>query len=839
MSHSRFGVILPLLLFVSPILPQRVPDVHPIPLIIERNQGQAPSDVRYLTHCGDLEAFFTSHGVEFLQSSGNSAKVSWRLVGGMAPVEPVGSQPMPSHSNYFIGGDSSQWVTGIENDGEVTYAGVYPGIDVVFHGSGGNLEHDFRVAPSGDPQRIGFRFEGKTSQSVDANGDLEIGMGSGTMIARKPVAYQDTGSGRSQINAQFALDPDGTVRFAIGPYDRARELVIDPVFGFSTYLAGSDGSLPLAVTSDAKGNIYITGSTMSRNFPLKNPIDKMPPAANFEEIFVSSFGPDGKTLRFSTYLGGGTFSSGSAIAVDGKGNILVAGIATSNFPHAGALPELSCSRHSDNPCYFLASISPSGTTLNYAGKAGGMAGNYGDNYLFPSLTLDSKRNVYLAGLTDDKSFLITPGTLGTSIPGYPQETAVVMKISPEGEVIYSTIIPAKPNVEGQPTFAAAGIVVDQDGRVTIGGTASPGLPTTPGVVDDRFPNSNSDGQATAGFILQLNPTASAIEYATYLRGTDLVGGVTQDKLGNIWLAGTTAETNLPVSPHAFQKAPPDRARECDGGFVIGVGESGKRIVAATYLSGVYTAPVSSCVGGLDGIALDSKGNVYVGGFSDSPDFPVRDPFVDFYDPMVGYAADMILAGLNPSLSSLIFGSYLNPWGNDPLTQAGSTFAALATDSKGDLIVVGNTTAVDFPTTPEAFQSKNPANHGELFEVVSGFVAKLEMGVAAPSACLDTPSLVFFPPPPSGPATLTAHLTNCGDAPLHVKSLVSSSTYITVKSGCSVLNPGASCPIDVTYDSTEEGSGVISIFDDAQVEPQFLPVSSTSSDATASGQPPRK
>src|SRR5579863_9596609 len=221
MRSSRFLVMFPLVLCTSAFSSEARTSFNAIPVVIEKNQGQAPSDVRYLTRYGGLEALFTSRGVEFLNSSEGSTRVSLRVVGGAANIEPVGGSPLKSHSNYFIGNDSRQWVTEVENEREVTYPAVYPGIDLVFHGLGGELEHDFRVAPGRDPKTIAFRFEGTAAPALDANGDLKIALGTGTMIVRRPVAYQETGSNRSPVNARFALDLDGTVRFDVGPYGRA------------------------------------------------------------------------------------------------------------------------------------------------------------------------------------------------------------------------------------------------------------------------------------------------------------------------------------------------------------------------------------------------------------------------------------------------------------------------------------------------------------------------------------------------------------------------------------------------------------------------------------------
>jgi len=244
------------------------------------------------------------------------------------------------------------------------------------------------------------------------------------------------------------------------------------------------------------------------------------------EAFVTKLDPTGHTVLYSTYLGGSSRNYGNAIALDPSGNIVVAGTSGSNdFPHAGSVPPLTC--EGNNDCFFIASLKSDGSAFNYAGLIGGIEGTAVQSGSSGSgvLAIDAAGDAYLASVTDDSNFETTPGTLSTSVPGYPYNSTFVLKVDTKGALAYSTIVPGTGaqnlGIYLNNVFIPNGISVNANGDATIAGTAGPGLPSTSGVIQPTFPNP-STGNASAGFVLQLNAKASAINYATYITGTDLV-----------------------------------------------------------------------------------------------------------------------------------------------------------------------------------------------------------------------------------------------------------------------------------------------------------------------------
>jgi hypothetical protein len=786
--------------------------LRPLPLSFEENRGQISAPYAYFTHYEGLHAGFLPNRADLLvpESKGKYRKLSIRLLRGSA--SPVGVDQQAGRSNYLRGANASRWVRGAANYKKIEYPDLYPGISLLFYGNGNRLEHDFRIEPGANPSQIAFQIDGAKRIALSSEGDLNIYVGGCALTLQKPTAYQYVSGERKEVDAGFLLANDGTVSFRIGNYSAASRLIIDPVFVFSTYLGGSGSDAIAAVATDSEGYIYVTGTTSSVDFPTANA--EQPQLNGAQNLFVTKLDPTGAKLIYSTYLGGSDSQGAdqsSAIVIDGNGNAIIAGITSSrDFPFAGAIQSPNCPFNAS--CYFLASISPDGSHLNYAGEIGGEAADLGSDGL---IALDSSADVYLAGNTSSPNFPITPGTLSSSVPGYPYSTLFVLKVDPTGRLLYSTVITGN-SVSG--AFVPSGIAVDATGQATVVGTASSGLSTTGNVIQPTFPNSSAS-TATAGFILQLNATASKMNYSSYLPGTDGAGGFAVDPKGDIYIAGATAETNLPVSANAYE-------RKADSGYVMELSAGAATVKAATYFKCCLAYPPYTV--NAIGIALDSNSNVFIGGETEASSFPLMYPFTPVFE-FTESNSEMALAELNPGLTTLLFGSFLS---STDAVFPGSTFSGLAVDKSNDLIVAGKTMAYDFPTTPGSFQPQLPSSQNPLNSTVSAtFISKIDLAPAAPSACLDAYSENFTPPNalptlPGKSKTATINLTNCGNAPLHLSSITSSDPSFTAAQSCGVIAAGTSCPVTVTFAPVRAGTleAVISFEDDSAIPLQKVIVS---------------
>ncbi len=320
------------------------------------------------------------------------------------------------------------------------FQNAYPGIDIVFHGSNARVENDFEVAAGSDPSRIAFRLEGADRVTISGQGDLLVRRGTSVVVFKEPVAYQENGSHRTDVQAKYWIARDGSVRFRLGRYDHTRRLVIDPVVVFSTYFTGP--FLISGMTTDAAGDIYLTGMTESTTFPVSNPEQpKLDSGGIFDitmDAFVSKFDPTGHTLLFSTYLGGSNYESAGSIAVSPNGNVIVSGAtASADFPHAGAIVSPSF-QGSD---FFLTSLTPDGSRLVFSGLIGGISGASPYDDVTVPIAVDSQNNIYMAGASGDTNFQFTTGSLDSNPLEYPDSFMFFLKTDPTGKLVYSAAIP--------------------------------------------------------------------------------------------------------------------------------------------------------------------------------------------------------------------------------------------------------------------------------------------------------------------------------------------------------------------------------------------------------------
>ena len=208
---------------------------------------------------------------------------------------------LDAKSNYLVGTED-QWRHDVANYAAVRYDEVYDGIDLRYYGNQRQLEYDFIVKAGADAGAIRFDFQGAQSVSIDENGNLILSLDdTGQTIAfQAPVAYQDGPAGREWVTSRYTLLEDGSVGFEVGSYDASRELVIDPILAYGTYLGGSGGEQIWNMDTDAAGNVYVTGYTTSTNLPTVGAIRSPAPTTSSSASSAPTLG----TLVYSTYIGG-------------------------------------------------------------------------------------------------------------------------------------------------------------------------------------------------------------------------------------------------------------------------------------------------------------------------------------------------------------------------------------------------------------------------------------------------------------------------------------------------------------------------------------------------------
>jgi Beta-propeller repeat len=235
-------------------------------LAFEENRGQVDRSVEFLARSHGFYVALTPHGALFFPGSRQPGRLLLQFAGSSV-VHGVGEGRLPRTVSYLKGHDPSGWRTGIPTFSQIRYQDIYPGVDLVYHTNGGELEYDFKVAAAADPAQIRLTVGGARSLKLDGGGDLDVESQAGTLRMKAPVAFQTGGgAGRSSVAARFVVE-HGQARLSVGAYDRSRPLVIDPVFSYSSFLGGPSNDYVRAIAVDGAGNAYVTGETWSNGFP--------------------------------------------------------------------------------------------------------------------------------------------------------------------------------------------------------------------------------------------------------------------------------------------------------------------------------------------------------------------------------------------------------------------------------------------------------------------------------------------------------------------------------------------------------------------------------------------
>ena len=592
------------------------------------------------------------------------ATVRMTLAGGNAAAIASGADELPGKISYFTGKNPALWRTNIPTYRRVTYRDVYPGVDLLYHGTQQHLEYDFVVHPNGDPASIKLAFGGSRSLRLDARGDLVLQTGAGVVRHRKPHVYQDLNGVRQPVDGRYRLIARDQVGFEIGAYDRTRPLVIDPVLVYSTFLGGTQSDEGWGIAVDSNGAVYVVGNTFSTNFPLgAGALDATHNGGGLD-VFVTKLNPAGSAVVYSTYLGGSDFDEGQSIAVNAAGAAyVVGGTSSTDFPTTGGAFDTSFNGVVDA---FVTKLAPDGLAIEYSTYLGGSGDDRGRG-----VALDTAGNGYIAGITVSSDFPTTVGAFDTTANG--AEDAFVTKMNATGStLVYSALL------GGDSTDYGLGIAVDGAGSAYMTGrTLSSTFPTTVGGFD------TTPGGSADAFIAKVDPLGATLSYSTFLGGSAFDQGfrVAVDSLGAAYVVGLTLSADFPTTPGAF-----DRSYGGGSGdvFVAKLNGSGSALGFSTLLGG----------GGLDfagGIAVDTMGYTYVSGVTASSDFPTT---ANAPDMSANGGNDVFVAKLTPNGGALMYATYLGGTGQDESR-------ALAIDTVGAAYVAGITASTGFPTTAGA------------------------------------------------------------------------------------------------------------------------------------------
>lgn len=616
-----------------------------LPLAFSPETGPSGAPARFLSRNAHFSLRLAPAGFDVLPAGG-AAPLRIRLEGASRRPALEGVDPLPGRSFYYFGNDPKLWRTNVPNFAKVRYRALYPGIDLLFYGNSGQLEYDLILAPHARPESVRMRFDGARRLALEASGDLRIETASGVLWQKVPAIYQERAGNRRPVSGRyvvegkrvrFALDGyDPSLGLVIDPVlvyatyfggtgdDTPGALAVDaagnsyiagytvsanypaspasaasvPHGGedvfvtkldptgqrvlYSVLLGGSANDEAYAIAIDAAGNAYVTGTTVSSNFPTTlNPYQ--PHIKGGWDAFVLKLDPSGNLL-YSTYLGGGQKQPCNCdpndyaygIAVDAAGNAFVTGLTWSaDFPNTAQ------THVPDEGDALVTELNPAGNLVfsTLIGSTGWDAAN--------AIAVGASGMVYVAGVTTSTNLPVTANAFQNRFGGvgpWGFGDAWVAKINPQAATPSATVV-ALTYLGGASDESATAIKVDAAENVYVSGwTLSPAFPVTRGAYQTVFGGGTNWGD---GFIAKLNSSLTTAIYSTYFGGSgdEVANHLQVDSAGDVFVTGWT--TSPALTPAALGSNPtaiqPTYAPGGMDGYLAELNPAGSAVTWFTFL----------------------------------------------------------------------------------------------------------------------------------------------------------------------------------------------------------------------------------------------------------------
>ena len=464
-----------------------------------------------------------------------------RFVNAAPTAHPLAAGRTAEHRNFFQGSDPAHWAADMRGYRTLAYPELWPGVGARFYENDQQrLEYDFTVAPGADPAAIGLRHDG-AEVALDALGNLVLTTSVGTVRELAPQAWQtDAAGARRPVACRYELGAGGTVRFALGNYDRALPLTIDPTVVFATYTGSTATNWGFTATYDAAGNLYSGGIAFSLGYPASPGAYQTSCAGIIDMALikydVTKTGPAARA--WATYLGGSLADFPASLVTNAQGELLVLGsTGSADFPTTtGAVQRTFMGGPAADPFgdaaqstiyqvngsdIVVCRLSASGAALQASTYLGGsnndgllplnpytaapqLAHNYGDPFR-GDILVDAANNVYIASSTSSSNFPMARGFQSTYRGG--TSDGVVCKLNAGltallwGSYLGGSASDAAYSLQLEPTTGDVYVA---------GGTLSADLPGTTGALNPRALG-NVDG-----FAARIAASGTSLLRATYL-----------------------------------------------------------------------------------------------------------------------------------------------------------------------------------------------------------------------------------------------------------------------------------------------------------------------------------
>ncbi len=581
-------------------------------------------------------------------------------------VTPVGRSRIEGDHNYFIGNDSSQWRRNVPRFAIVVYENLYDGIDLRYRLLDGRVKYEFIVHPFIDPDQIRVRVRGSDGLHLSPEGDLIIRTSVGEMIDADLLTFlQEEPS--NEIGSSFELFGGDLYGFRVADYHASSTLVIDPEI-YSSYLGGEDYDECYGIAYDQEHKIYITGITVSTDFPT-TPGSFNSTGSSTYGAFVSKFDPLNWSLVYSTYLGGSSSSEALDIAVDSEGQAHVTG-----NTYSADFPTTPGTFSVPGGTIFLTKLADDGADLVYSTVLGGNGYDQAG-----VIALDEEGRAIIGGYSSSDNFPIVPGSyVGTD--DWDSLNIFITKFNQYGSaLVFSSMF------GGNRNQYLGDIFISPSGEIYVTGlTRSSDFPTSEGAYQTVKYSSGYDG-----FVGVLNSNCSQLEHMTLFGGdsTDYPTNLVLGSNGQIIVTGYTYSQDYPTTDGAFFES-------FQGGYTDGF---------LTVMNDDFSdIEYSSYIGGNDtdnpmDIGVSSGGDVFLTGSTESLDLPLTTD--GFPAPSPDDSGNAFLMRLDPSMTSLVYSTYLGG------TRSDWIYDMAIMDGEA-ILLAGSTFSNDTYVSDDAFQNES-------------------------------------------------------------------------------------------------------------------------------------
>jgi hypothetical protein len=622
--------------------------------------------------------------------------ISERWVGGK--VQAIkGEEELQTKVSYFIGNDPSKHRSNLPTYRYVSLGEVWSGVEVKLKATQKTVEKLFYVQPGADPSKIQVQVDGAKGLKLSKDGEIIIQTGLGELKLSKPIAWQEKDGKKLPVEVSYKLIGKNRYSFEVAKADPSLPIVIDPILQ-ATYLGGSSKDEAEALAVHPKtGDVYVAGETKSIDLP------KTAGGAqtgciscinDFPDIFVARLNSDLTQIIQVTYLGGRSRDEVYALAIHPTtGEVYVVGATNStDFPKTTGGAQAS--KH-NNYDAFVARLNSDLTQILQSTYLGGRERDEAHALAIHPITGE----VYIAGYTYSNDFPKTDGGARTYNDG--DFDVFVARLNKElTQILQSTYLGGRDF-----DFARALVIHPRTGDVYVAGETK----------STSFPNTTNGAQAAYGggdydaFVARLNSDLTQLLQSTYLGGKSKDSAYAlaiHPKTGDVYVAGETKSTDFPNTTGGALK---DYGGGDEDAFVVRLNSNLTQILQSTYLGGNDWDEAHA-------LAIHpNMGDVYVAGYTSSPNFPKTTGGAQA--AYGGGVYDAFVARLNSNLTQILQSTYLGGRSWDEVN-------ALAIHHKtGEVYAAGRTGSSDFPKTTGGAQVNNGGDW-------DAFVARLTADLAA-------------------------------------------------------------------------------------------------------------